>query len=285
MKLKGPLPQPLEIKSTRIEQRTFTPRKDKKEEEDGIQFSMTSVLNQRPTELMMEGLSNTKLNMRYTKRKAPSPPMANGHLMTNGFSNGDITPIAEDAEDFGLASRSRLNSRYVNGVANGGTPRQMEDDLSANSKLNARYVKSNIVMKERMRRHVGGDRRRHNHDRGLEGVSASSDNMSVDTGHSDWSHWVEDVFNNALNEHVETLSDARSVENRLKGGGKGVPGPGMQQIPQPPATLPILNLGLAGNNTVPTSPIGQPAGRQLTHTLLKGGYCSEYVMDCKFKIK
>jgi hypothetical protein len=29
---------------------------------------------------------------------------------------------------------------------------------------------------------------------------------------------------------VDSLSDARSVENRLKGGGKGIPGPGMQQV-------------------------------------------------------
>ncbi|XP_062594386.1 unconventional myosin-XV-like isoform X8 [Saccostrea cucullata] len=261
LKLTRSLPQPLEVKHSRIESRSFTPRKNYMEEnDDGIEFSMTSVLNQRPTELMMDGLSGSKLNMRYNKRKAPSPPTTNGHGVSNGIPNGHITPIVEDIEVVGLDPKSKLNTRYVNGVhSNGaGTPRSVTDeDLSPHSKLNTRYVKSGVIIKERerIRRHGPGIgvSRKHNQDRYLEGVSAASD-ISAATGQSDWSHWVEDVFNNALNEHVDTLSDAHTLENRLKGGGKGVPGPGVQPAPVPPATLPLLNMGLQPNGMIPTSP-------------------------------
>ncbi|XP_056017857.1 unconventional myosin-XV-like isoform X8 [Ostrea edulis] len=262
MKLAGSLPQPLEVKHSRIESRSFTPRKNYVEEnDDGIEFSMTSVLNQRPTELMMDSLSGSKLNMRYNKRKAPSPPTTNGHGVGNGISNGHITPIVEDMEEVGLDPKSKLNTRYVNGVHTNGvvTPRSVTDeDLSPHSKLNSRYVKSGVIIKERdrIKRHgagIGMSRKQYQ-DRYLEGISAASD-ISAATGQSDWSHWVEDVFNNALNEHVDTLSDAHTLENRLKGGGKGVPGPGVQPAPVPPATLPLLNFGLpANNNVMPTSP-------------------------------
>ncbi|XP_078318920.1 unconventional myosin-XV-like isoform X3 [Crassostrea virginica] len=268
MKLYGSLPQPLEVKHSRIESRSFTPRKTYMEEnDDGIEFSMTSVLNQRPTELMMDGLSGSKLNMRYNKRKAPSPPVVNGNgVVSNGIPNGHITPIVENMEEFGLDPRSKLNTRYVNGVhSNGvGTPRS-DEDLSPHSKLNSRYVKSGVIIKERerIRRHGPGMgmSRKHNQDRYLEGISAASD-ISAATGQSDWSHWVEDVFNNALNEHVDTLSDAHTLENRLKGGGKGVPGPGIQPAPVPPANLPLLNFGLPVTS-MPTSPQMMPVNDPL----------------------
>lgn len=49
----------------------------------------------------------------------------------------------------------------------------------------------------------------------------------VVTGQSDWFYWVEDVFNNVFNEYVDILSDVYILENRLKGGGKGVFGLGI----------------------------------------------------------
>ncbi|OWF46490.1 unconventional myosin-XV-like isoform X2 [Mizuhopecten yessoensis] len=243
MVLMGRLPEMLKVEAPRLENRTFTPRTKENDDEKKIEFSMTSALNRRPTEIMLDGLSaNSVLNLRYTKRKAPGPPPSvtsnghNGHHVTNGLSNGHITPILEDeGADFGLAG-SKLNQRYNNGLPNG-TPRIQ--DLSSTSKLNARYTKSSAVAK-RMKN--GAADRISRRDHGLEKMSASSDNMSVGTGQeSDWSHWVENVFNSALNEHVDTLSDARSMENRLKGGGKGVPGPGMQPPPAPPLSLPLMS--------------------------------------------
>lgn len=268
MVLVGNLPEPLKVESSRLENRTFTPRVKENEDDKKIEFSMTSVLNRRPTEIMMDGLStNSVLNLRYNKRKAPGPPSVNGSSpnvtshnvsnLTNGLSNGHITPIFEDSSEFELAE-SRLNQRYNDGIPNG-TPRI--EDLSSTSKLNARYVKSS-AMSKRMKN--GAAERISRKDRALEKVSASSDNMSVGTGQeSDWSHWVEDVFNSALNEHVDTLSDARSVENRLKGGGKGVPGPGMQAPPVLPVSLPLMT-------NVNVLPMGGATGLASTPSTAQG---------------
>lgn len=209
----GTLPEPIRIDVTTTER--FRERRSK-DNKDEIEFSMTSVLNQRPTDIVMDGLSSSRLNMRYIKQKAPNPPITNGVI---------IHEI--EAPDTGLAT-SKLNSRYITDQAE-----VYDEDLSANSKLNARYVKSaGLPTKPGAKGLAAADRiaRRQNKDRGLEKASASSDNISVGTGHSDWSHWVEDVFNNALNEHVDALSDARSVEHRLKGGGKGVPDQTLQQV-------------------------------------------------------
>ena len=224
MLLPGRLPEPFKVVSERLEERTFSPRNKEPKDRDGIEFSMTSVLNQRPTDIALDGLSESKLNQRYIKRKAPSPPSPSG--VTNGFTNGDISPIIEGKElDL---SQSKLNVRYTNGVIPNGGPKQTEDALSPSSKLNARYIKSGVIRGPR-KPGVQDKLSKKQLDRTLELQTASSD-ISHGTGQSDWSHWVEDVFNSALDEHVDSLSDARSVENRLKGGGKGIPGPGMQQV-------------------------------------------------------
>lgn len=219
MVLKGKLPDPVQIDITKIEQRSIKQRTvngeqmGEEEQEGGVEFSMTSVLNKRPQGVSVDGLSENKLNLRYTKRKtAPSPPIANGHLIGNGYvMNGDITENGQDL------SQTHLNKRYNNEV-NG-------DDMSG-TKLNQRYLRMSKVtgrqgVADKIARKTQRDERH-----------GSEDNLSVGTGQSDWSHWVEDVFSNALNEHVDGLSDARSVENRLKGGGRGagdgVPGPQFQ---------------------------------------------------------
>ena len=216
MVMVGNLPEPLKIDISKVEEHHMKRRtRNTDEGEGGVEFSMTSVLNQRPQGVQVDGLSESKLNLRYTKRKAaPSPPIANGHLIANGFANGDIHPIAEDSDDL---ARTKLNHRYMNGVG---------EDMSQ-TKLNQRYLRmSKVKGKHGVAEKIA---RKNNRDVTLERIAGSSDNMSVGTGHSDWSHWVEDVFSNALNEHVDGLSDVRSVENRLKGGGRGagdgVPGP------------------------------------------------------------
>ena len=220
MVLIGKLPEPIKIDITKIELRSIKQRHmngmpEEEEEEDGIEFSMTSALNKRPQGVSVNGLSDNKLNLRYTKRKAaPAPPVANGHLIANGFPNGDIHTIHENGHNL---SSTQLNKRYH--MTNG--------DVMSPTKLNHRYLRmsrggQNLGAADKIARKTQRDAH-------LEKLAGSSDNLSVGTGHSDWSHWVEDVFSNALNEHVDGLSDARSVENRLKGGGNGVPGPQFQQ--------------------------------------------------------
>lgn len=211
MVMVGKLPEPVKIDITKIEQHSVKQRRvngsvvDNDESENGLDFSMTSVLNKRPQGVNVDGLSESKLNMRYAKRKAaPNPPIANGHLIANGFMNGNGDFNENDAD----LSQTNLNKRY-NNMVNGNEMSQ--------TKLNQRYLR---MAKGNGRQGVSDKIARKN--------QKDVDNVSVGTGHSDWSHWVEDVFSNALNEHVDGLSDARSVENRMKGGGKGVPGPTFQ---------------------------------------------------------
>lgn len=224
---------------------------------DDLGFSTTSVLNQRPTEIFTSELSESRMNVRYTKRRAPAAPqnghIPNGHVngVANGV-NGDMSVITEDEDDLDL-SHARINTRYFpegspNGV-NGSA------DLSG-SKLNTRYAKKSgpspgpgpgrpksQAVQDQIRKKQGG------------GV-ISADVHSVTSEHSDWSHWVEDVFSNALGEHTDGESEGKSLHSRIKGGGKGVPGIQTQQNPVPP-----LNLGLGLSSiglTAPTSAMAPP---------------------------
>ena len=211
--------------------------------EDDLAFSTTSVLNQRPTEILPGGLSeNSKMNVRYTKRsRAPGPPMVNGHI-PNGIANGHITTIAEDDEEdldsnyADLSKKTRLNGRYMpNGDA-----KVPVDDLS-HSKMNHRYSKKNNPgrskssgVSDQIRRSKRGDQVQ----------SETSD-------HTDWSHLVEDIFNDALNDHEE--QDGSRLGGRIKGGGQGVPGlqqPLTQPVQFPPVIPPVLNT--LGSPTIST---------------------------------
>ncbi|ESO87136.1 hypothetical protein LOTGIDRAFT_229291 [Lottia gigantea] len=200
--------------------------------DDDLAFSMTSVLNQRPTEIMGKELSETKLNQRYTKRKPQG--LTNGH--SSGFTNGDISTIVEDDKEKELSGH-KLNVRYFTSNGEVGHP-HMNGDLSGN-RMNARYVKSGVQGKKKF----GGGIRKGNMD--------ATSEASFVTNNTDFSHWVEDVFNNALNDHDDVI-DSRSLEHRIKGGGKGIPGLQTQQnttIPLPlgafvptslpPSTLPV----------------------------------------------
>ncbi|PVD39191.1 hypothetical protein C0Q70_01819 [Pomacea canaliculata] len=184
-------------------------------------FSTTSILNQRPTEIFISELSDSRMNARYTKRRAPAPP-TNGHI-SNGYAhgamngsalNGDMSTIDENDEDMGL-SHTQINARYFPDVASNG----VNGELST-SKLNQRYtknfsgqgVRNKTGVKDQIRKKYSG----------VSGVSAA-DVHSVTSEHSDWSHWVEDVFDTVLNEHIDdAASDGKSLHTRIKGGGKGV---------------------------------------------------------------
>ncbi|GFR79257.1 myosin-XV, partial [Elysia marginata] len=215
---------------------------NKDSEEDELGFSTTSVLNQRPTEILPLGLSERSvMNTRYTKRsRAPAPPVMNGHV-PNGIANGHITTITEDEEegftsvDVSNLSNTRINGRYF---ANGDAA--VQKDLS-NSKMNLRYNKK------------GG--------RGVSGQINRRQNQQNPNSHrddgthsdnTDWSHLVEDIFNNALEKHIE--QDGRVLGGRIKGGGKGVPG-FQQPATQPPTTL---NIGLANGAVGAQPPLLSP---------------------------
>ena len=62
------------------------------------------------------------------------------------------------------------------------------------------------------------------------GVTAADVHSDAHSEHSDWSHWVEDVFSSALDDHDDGISEGKSLHSRIKGGGKGVPGLQTQQV-------------------------------------------------------
>ena len=199
------------------------------EEGEDLQFSMTSVLNQRPTDIMI-GLSDNRLNVRYNKRRAPTPPIAtmtNGVVANGVMTNGHVvtsvqtTVVAAETKLHDL-SDNRINTRYF---ANGEGQSEVSGELSSN-KLNNRYVKSGG-------RSTPGVKSKPGTTEYIISKKDKRDRMSVasdaSAANSDWSHWVEDVFSSALNEH-DDLSDGRSLEQRIKGGGKGVPGLQTQQV-------------------------------------------------------
>lgn len=189
---------------------------------ENLNFSMTSVLNQRPTEILENGLSESKLNVRYNKRRAPAPPIANGHV-PNGMGNGEITTILEVDSDIDLAE-NKLNNRYLSQNGDAKTYTDTNGDLSQ-SKLNTRYVKSSKV-NARTKSGVADQISRK--DKVFDRRSVASD---LSDGQSAWSNWVDDVFNDALfNEVNDDVSDGRSLEQRIKGGGKGIPGITTQQV-------------------------------------------------------
>ncbi|XP_059156810.1 unconventional myosin-XV-like isoform X1 [Physella acuta] len=279
--LTGPLPQmikrdvPISV-STQSEQRgvthSTTNRKVQTSSvEDDLGFSTTSVLNQRPTEIVPVGLSeNSRMNVRYTKRsRAPSVPAMNGHV-PNGILNGDITTITEDEELNGLSDLSDtvLNTRYFE---DGESKLKDTNDLSK-SVLNQRYNrKSNVT---RSKSGVSAQiNRKH--------LSVNQDELrSGNSDNTDWSHLVEDIFSNALNDHDE--QNGRALGVRIKGGGQGVPGYEAQQplaqgfnygltnplLASNPPVIPPLNLQ-AGSSMAPslglinTDPLQQIAAQQM----------------------
>lgn len=196
-----------------------TPGAGARKEELG--FSTTSVLNQRPTEILATELSESRMNQRYTKRRAPAPPNGNipnghvnGHMMNGSMVNGDMSTIAEDDDDLDL-SQARINGRYFpNGVVNGHA-----GELSS-SNLNKRYSKKIAIGQVGGRKSAVQDQIRKKQGGGV----TNADVHSITSEHSDWSHWVEDVFSSALNEHDDMASEGKSLHSRIKGGGKGVPG-------------------------------------------------------------
>ena len=207
-------------------------------------FSTTSVLNQRPTEILATELSESRMNQRYTKRRAPAPPGSNGHHVTNGHLvngsvvvNGDMSTIAEDDDHDLDLSQSRMNGRYFpNGgevaVANGHAGGAGTGEDLSTSNLNKRYSKKAAVTSAAQ--HAGARKSAvQDQIRKKQGVGTSvtaADVHSITSEHSDWSHWVEDVFSSALNEHDDVASEGKSLHSRIKGGGKGVPGIQTQQV-------------------------------------------------------
>ncbi|KAH9502357.1 hypothetical protein Btru_073529 [Bulinus truncatus] len=250
--LSGPLPEmikrtvPVVSEKEKIGVQKTSKRIQTNNVEDDLGFSTTSVLNQRPTEIIPVGLSeNSKMNARYTNRSK-----------ANGI-NGDMSAINEDMELNGDLSRNILNARYF---PDGEVKNLDKNDLSK-SVLNNRYNRKSHV--SHAKSGVPGQiSRKH--------LSPTRDDAG-NSDNTDWSHLVEDIFSSALNDHDE--QNGRALGSRIKGGGKGVPGFETQQplapgfgfglthsVMQP--QVPPLNL--AGPAMPPVGLMGADPLQQLT---------------------
>ncbi|KAI8796897.1 unconventional myosin-XV isoform X2 [Biomphalaria glabrata] len=250
--LLGPLPEMVKrsvpVTAEKVVQRNSSKKIQTSNVEDDLGFSTTSVLNQRPTEIIPVGLSeNSKMNVRYTSRSK-----VNG---VNGNVNGGMSVITESDELNGDLSRNVLNSRYF---PDGEVKNLDTSDLSK-SVLNQRYNKKSYVARGKFG--VPGQiSRRH--------LSPNGDDAG-NSDNTDWSHLVEDIFSSALNDHDEP--NGRILGSRIKGGGNGVPG---FETQQPMATgfnfnpmlginPPPLNLA-AGPTIQPVGLIGADPLQQLS---------------------
>lgn len=159
---------------------------------DEMVFSASNPLNQRRVEEFLPALTDhSALNSRYYNRKLQVNP--NIGNQANGFSVSDET-MSDGVDGITLSRDSKLNGRHVEAMP----------EISA-SKLNNRYIQQ-----QNMKRgsHVG----------------STSDN-------SEFSKWVDNIFEGALTDHNDSLNEVKYMENRIKGGGKIL---AQTQIPMPP---------------------------------------------------
>lgn len=229
--LVGPLPDMVRrntpvVSAAHMRPSAISPTPSARSANEDLGFSTTSVLNQRPTEILQTAeLSESRINQRYTKRQAPAPPnghIPNGHV--NGHMNGSVVNGDMSSEDILDLSQTRINGRYFPDSVPNGVPNGHVENLSP-SRLNSRYKKSAVA--NPLRKSGIQDQIRKKQGVGMTTADVHSD---VHSEHSDWSHWVEDVFNDALNDHDEMPLEGKSLHSRIKGGGKGVPGIQTQQV-------------------------------------------------------
>lgn len=172
-------------------------------------LSKTVALNQQSAETHPVGLSeDSPLNVRYTNHiKTPTSSAVKDHVAGGTEDEDDL--------DFSDLSTNRLNTRYFLS----GEERMPDTEELSESKLNHRYNrKSKQELTKTSREAAQYNPRGRSHDGA---PSALSEN-------SDWSHLVEDIFSNALNEHDR--QDGKTLGSRIKGGGRGVPGFQTQQV-------------------------------------------------------
>ena len=185
---------------------------------DDLYFS-ASVLNKRPSKYVSTDLSESHMNDRYMLHglSQSSGFVRNGYLNAEGFvtveaQNGNNVFSDDDSGingDIDLAN-SPINRRYI--------PNDSTGDLSS-SRLNSRYERKvtgyspssgKSAVQEQIRKRYGS------------AANITADVHSTTSDQSDWSHWVEDVFNSALDEHDDIAVDGNFLHAQIKGGGEGV---------------------------------------------------------------
>ncbi len=139
-------------------------------------------------------LAGSKMNQRYD---SPSPKHSDTYLPNGNLPNGNL-PNGDSLE---LSQNSGLNRRYSKKVPMAGAPNAI--DHSAKQEIMRRHRSTEV-----------GPRT----DRAVSVASYKSGGG----GWSDMDRWVDNVFDPILTNDVDGLSDARALENRMKGGGDRV---------------------------------------------------------------
>ena len=132
-------------------------------------------------------LGPSKLNERYNRS-----PVANGHIPNGGIPNGNTSPLE--------LSANKINQRYMR-----------------NQPTSPPLYASRIAAKDQIIRRQRSESGRFAGDR--------SDRMSNKSSNpTDMDQWLDRVFDPILHTNIDEISDARTLESRLKGGGKGITG-------------------------------------------------------------
>ncbi|XP_076448222.1 unconventional myosin-XV-like isoform X2 [Babylonia areolata] len=276
LKLVGPLPQMLKRSKPVVRAGSSKPATGAVQRGDGggqdPGFSTTSIVNQRPTDIVEVVLSESRMNQRYNKRGGGAGGAAspNGRfvMMTGGSTvDGDASTTVDENDGGGGdddidLSRTRLNVRYFPDNSSNNTKSSDSElgDLSTTSRLNARYAKRTANGNDagRGENNSGGSRSAVQEQVRKRQSTSSMPAADAASVVSDWSHWVEDVFNDALDEHDDGVSEGRSLHSRIKGGGQGVPGlPSQQNTAVPPSLS--LGVGLTTPALSVAPPIMSPA--------------------------
>ncbi|GAB1609364.1 hypothetical protein Ahia01_001221900 [Argonauta hians] len=205
-----------------------------------IVFSVTNPLNQRRVEDFIPDLTNqSPLNNRYHNYKMQAMSSNNGEAPTTVNGSSSVVELAD------LDPGAQLNSRYISR-----SPINTKDTDIANSRLNARYTEGRPPQQQ----------------------SNDATYSEASLGRtSTWANWVDNVFDNALNDHVDEFSDSRSLASRIKGGGKGLPNGPQTTLPLnpllSPPTAPLQsNYFPLTTNTIPTN-VTVPITPGILHTL------------------
>ncbi|XP_064628723.1 unconventional myosin-XV-like isoform X2 [Lineus longissimus] len=203
-------------------------------ENEGLVLSQMSRLNQRPKSVMNTkrdvGLADSKLNARYSKRTVPSSesptrPERPQSLLVNGDIGLSKSQLNKRYGSHGDLSNSKLNQRYqngpksptspssptpkTNGIPNGNVPHMKPKFERYNSGLYNRPTDN--TAKDKILRKFTKERRRRDSD------------SSIRSTASELSKFVDDVFDNVLNDDFDELTDHSSMVPVIKGKGDRVP--------------------------------------------------------------
>ena len=165
-------------------------------------------------------LSTSPLNDRYQQNGPGNAGMPNG--LPNG-TNGNISPARSPAYDRaspGGRQNGNYPNNYPNRMNNNNYPNRQPNDNMPRETMFIRNPQqpqnANFPARNARGQIMGRNNDYPDDDRSVISIHSQADPRQV-------GRWLDKVFNFVYHE-VDDLSDARSLRNHIKGGGKGIPG-------------------------------------------------------------